>query len=136
MGCQGARRDVEDSRRQFAGDLEHIGNLEQKPLGGGERAGEGPCLERAVDSARRAAFALHLNHGGDSAPKILNPFGGPLVAPFAHVRGGSDGIDAHNLVAAIGHVGDRFVTVNCRIDFVHNLLHSRWTFALRELPSP
>ena len=99
--------------------LNMLGILSSKPWDGGEGAGQRAGLERAVHRAGRAAFALHLHHRGDGAPEVLDPFGGPLVAPLAHVGGGGDGIDAHHFVAAVGHVGHRFIAVNCRIGLVH-----------------
>jgi len=55
---------------QLAGDLVHIRDHQQQTLrrgkGGGKRAG----LQGAVHRASRAAFGLHLSHGGDGPPQV------------------------------------------------------------------
>ncbi len=119
MSGQGARGNVEDRRRQLPRDFEHIGHFEQQALRRREGRGQRAGLERPVHRARGAAFALHLHHRGHGAPDVFNPFRCPLVAPLAHVRGGSNGIDAHHLIAAVGHVCHRLIAVNCRVSFIH-----------------
>ena len=73
LGGQGARRDMHDRRRQFAGDLVHVGDHQQQALGGGEGGGQRPGLQGAVDGPGRAGLALHLDHLGHRAPEIGVP---------------------------------------------------------------
>jgi hypothetical protein len=61
-----ARRDVEDGGRQFAGDLEHVGDHQQQALRRGEGGGQRPGLQRAVDRAGGAGLALHLDDLGNA----------------------------------------------------------------------
>ena len=41
-----------------------------------------------MNGARRAAFALHLDHRRHGAPQILHTAGRPRVRPFAHGEAG------------------------------------------------
>ena len=58
---QRSRSDMKYRRRQFAGDFVHVRNHQQQTLRGSEGAAERAGLERAMDRAGRAAFALHLD---------------------------------------------------------------------------
>ena len=75
VGGQRARRDVDDERRQLAGDLVHVGDHQQQALRGREGRGQRAGLQRAVDGAGGAAFGLHLDHLRDRAPDVLLPLG-------------------------------------------------------------
>ena len=86
---QRARRDVKHRRRQFAGDLVHVRDHQQQALRRRERRAERAGLQRAVDRAGRAAFALHFDDGGHGAPEILHPAGRPRIA---HSPMGDDGV--------------------------------------------
>ena len=102
---------VKDRRQQFAGDLEHIGNHQQQSLRRRERRGDGAGLQHAVDRAHRAALALQFDDAGDGPPKIAFALGCPLVAPLGHRRGRSYGINRHDLIEAVGDMGDGFIAV-------------------------
>ena len=85
----GARGDVEGRRRQFAGDLVHVGDHQQQSLGGGEGRGERSGLQRAVDRSGGSAFALHFDDVGHAAPGL----GTPSEAHWsAHSPIGDDGV--------------------------------------------
>ena len=90
VGRKGARRHVEDGRRQFAGNLEHVGDHQHQALRGREGGGEGAGLQRAVYGAGGAAFALHLLDREDVAPDVLDAGRGPFVGQFRHHRRGGD----------------------------------------------
>ncbi len=49
MSRHRARGDVKYRRRQFAGDLVHVGDHQQQALGRGEGRGQGSGLERAMN---------------------------------------------------------------------------------------
>ena len=109
---QRARRDVEHRRGQLAGDLVHVGDHQQQALRRGEGGGQRPGLQRAVQRAGGAAFALHLDHRRHGAPDVGLLFGGPLVRPFAHGGGRRDRINGDDFVGLVGDVGGRFVAVD------------------------
>src|SRR5208282_6663162 len=94
---------------ELAGDLAHIGDHQQQPLGGGEGGGEGAGLERAVHRAGGAALRLHLSHQRHGAPDVAPALGAPLVGELAHVRGGGDGVDGDHFVDAVGDRGGGLV---------------------------
>ena len=59
---------VQDRGGELPGDLVHVGDHQQQALRRGERGGQGPALQRAVQRPRRAALALHLDHGRHACP--------------------------------------------------------------------
>ena len=81
---QSAGRNVHRSRGQLTGNLEHVGNHQQQALRGRKRGAKGPCLQRAVQGAGRAAFTLHLFHDGQCAPDVFLPLREPLIGPLGH----------------------------------------------------
>ena len=70
------------------------------------------ALERAVQRAGGAAFALHLHHRGDRPPQVRPPLARPLVRQLGHRRGRRDGEDAAHLAAPEGDRRGRFVAVD------------------------
>ena len=86
VGGERTRRDMEDRRRQFAGDLEHVRDHQQQALGGRERRRDGACLQRAVYGTSGAAFRLHLLDRHGVAPDVLDTCGHPFVGQFRHGR--------------------------------------------------
>ena len=84
VGGQRARRDVEHRGGQLAGDLEHVGDHQQQALRGGEGGGQRAGLQRAVQRAGGAAFALHLDHRRHGAPDVRSSVRrttGPPIRP-------------------------------------------------------
>ena len=75
MGRNGAGCHVEDRAGELTGDLVHVGDHQQETLRGSEGGGKCAGLQRPVDSSRRAAFRLHLDHERDRAPEIFLSFG-------------------------------------------------------------
>ena len=67
----GSRRNVDDIGCQFTGNLVHIGNHQQQSLGGCKGGAESTRLQRTMQCACGAAFALHLGHQWARAPNIL-----------------------------------------------------------------
>ena len=83
-------------------------------------------LQRAVQRAGGAAFALHLDHRRHGAPDVGLLLGGPLVRPFAHVGGRRDGINGDDFVGLMRDVGGGFVAVDgdLRTSVVDELVNS------------
>ena len=128
VGCHGARADVEGRSRKFACDLVHVRDHQQQALRRGEGGGQGSSLERAMDRAGSAAFALHFDHVGHGTPDVGYSFRGPLVRPFAHVGRWRDGINGDDFVKAVGDVGDGLVAVHGLELTIHELPF--WTFSV------
>ena len=61
LRCDRSRRDMENARRQFSGDLVHVRNHQEQTLRCRKCRAEGAGLQCAMDGSRRAAFTLHLN---------------------------------------------------------------------------
>ena len=104
-------RDVDDRRRQLAGDLEHVGDHQEQALRRRERRRQGTLLERAVEGARRARLGLHLDDVRDLAPQVRPAGSGPVVAVLGHRRGRRDRVDRDHLADG---VGDRGPPPRCR----------------------
>ena len=119
-----ARGDVEDRRRQLAGDLEHVREHQQQALRRGERRRQRAGLERAVDRAGGASLALHLDHLGHRAPDVRAPAAAPGVGELAHRRGRGDRVDRDHLARAVGDARRRLVAVN---DLSRHYEHRRRT---------
>ena len=112
LGGQRAGGHVEDGRGQLAGDLVHVGDHQQEPLGGGEGGGQRPALERSVQRPRRASLALHLDHRGHAAPDVRLALARPLVGELGHRRRRRDREDAADLVEPVGDGCGRLVAVD------------------------
>ena len=108
---QRAGRNVENHRREFAGNLVQVGNHQEQTLGRSERGGKRTGLQRAVNRARRPTLALQLDHRRNGLPQILDSGGGPLIGPFAHRRGRREGIDGYDFAELVGDVGYGLVGV-------------------------
>ncbi len=106
-----ASRNVEDGRRLFAGDLEHVRNHQEETLRRGERAGQRARLQRAVNGARRPGFALHFDDLRNRAEEIFLTFRGPVVGQFAHRRRRRDRVNGHYFVAKMRDHRGGFVAV-------------------------
>ena len=68
-------------------------------------------VQEAMDSARRAAFALHLLNQRNRAPDVPLALGHPLIRPFAHGGRRSDRVNGDHLARAEGNVGGGLVAV-------------------------
>gem|GEM_PF-2514216 len=112
VGGDRAGGDVEDRGGEFTGDLVHVGDHEEEPLGGSEGGGQRPRLDRPVDGTGRTPLRLHLGDAGNGPPEVLHPFGGPLVRPFAHGGRGGDRVDGNDLAQFVRDVCGGFVAVD------------------------
>ncbi len=112
MGGHGAGRDVHHERCQLTGDLEHVRDHQQQALRGGEGRAEGARLQRAVQGARRAPFALHLHDVGHGAPQVVPAQRRPLVGQLAHRRRRGDRIDRDDLAQPVCDGRDGLVAVD------------------------
>ena len=86
LARKGAGRNMEHGGGELAGDLVHVGDHQQQTLRRREGRRERARCERTVDGAGGAAFALHLDDGGDRTPDVRLRMGGELVARLGHRR--------------------------------------------------
>ena len=119
MGRDRPCRDVDDRRRQLAGDLEHVGDHEQQALRRREGRGQRALLERPVESPGGARFGLHLDDVGDLAPQVGAACCRPVVAVLGHRRGGCDRIDRDHLADGIGDASRGLIPVQALELLVH-----------------
>ena len=105
---------VEHAWQQLAGDLVHVGDHQQQPLRSGVGRRQGPCLQRAVHGAGRAAFRLHFHHVHRLAENVLAAFGCPFIGAFRHVGRRCDGKDG-------GDIGEGVRNMRCRRIPIHGL---------------
>ena len=110
---EGAGRYVEYGGKEFARDLVHVRNHEQETLRGGEGAGEGACLEGAVDGAGGTGFTLHFGDFYGFAPEVLLALGGPFVDVLRHCGGRCDRVDGCVLAEQVSDAAGGLVTVTC-----------------------
>ena len=117
--------DVDDHRKELAGDLVEIGDHQQQALRRGERGGQRARLERAVHCAGRPCLALHLDHVGHRAPQVLDPGLRPGVGMLAHRRRRGDGVDRDHLADAMGDTRRGLVAVDRDVPGVSHASHLR-----------
>ena len=84
VGCHGTGGNVEHRGSKLSRDLEHVGDHQEKSLGGGEGGGESPRLKSTVNCSGSAAFALHFCYLGDGSPQVRPILGSPLIGPLPH----------------------------------------------------
>ena len=106
-----ARGDVEHRRRQLAGDLEHVGQLQQQPLRRGKGRRQRARLERAVHRARGPGLALHLDDLRHLSPQILRARGRPCIGQFTHRRRRRDRVDRNDFAQQVSDAGGGLVAV-------------------------
>ena len=111
MGGNCTCRYVNHCRREFAGDLVHIGDHQEQSLGGGESGAQRSSLKGPVESAGGSCFALHFDNCRNNPPDILAAFRTPLVRPLAHGGSGSNGVDGDYLVEAVSDGGYRLICI-------------------------
>ena len=112
MGCHGACRNVKHHGHQFSGNLVHVGDHQQQPLGGRKGGGKCPRGETPVNSAGSTGFRLHLRHIQHLAEDILASVGCPLITIFAHGAGRRNGIDGRHIAHGVSHMGRRLISLD------------------------
>ena len=123
LSGKGAGRDVEHARKQFTGNLVHIGNHQQEALRGGVGGGEGASLQRAVDGTGGTGFGLHLDHFDGLAKDVLLTFSSPFIDILSHRRRRSDRINGGHFTEHVGNMGCSLVTIACqKFLFCHFLI--------------
>ncbi len=112
LAGDGAGGDMKDGGGQLAGDLVHVGDHQQQPLGGGEGGAQGAGGQRAVQGAGNAAFGLHLGDNRDGAPDVLLHGGDFGIRLGRHRRGWGDGVDGDDFAGGVGHMGAGLIAVD------------------------
>ena len=112
LAGDGAGGYMEDRGDQLAGDLVHVGDHEQKPLGGGEGGAQRTSAQRTVNGAGHTGLGLHLGDDRDGTPDVLLLGGGLGVRFGRHRRGRRDGIDGYDFTCGICNVRTCLVSVN------------------------
>ena len=113
MGRQRPGGNMGHPRQQAAGNLVHIGDHQQKALGSGERGGQCPGGQGAVDRAGSASLRLHDGDLYWLAEHILPPLGRPFIRQLCHHRGWGNGIDCRDFRKGICHMGRRSIAIHC-----------------------
>ena len=80
--CTGCH--MEDRGGQFARNLVHVRDHQEKTLGSGEGRGQSTGLERSVNGTGSATFGLHFKHAGNLSPNILLACSTPVVGVLSH----------------------------------------------------
>ncbi len=112
VGRHGASRHVDHGRSQLPGDLVHVGQRQEKTLGGGEGRAQRPGAERAVDGPGRARLALHLDDIRNNTPQVGPSLMGPRIGQFTHRRGWCDRIDRDHLTEEMSDPGGGLVAID------------------------
>ena len=111
VGGEGAGADMDDARREFAGDLVHVGDHQQEPLRGGESAGQHAALHHAVHGPGRAALGLHLDHLRHLAPDVGLTGHRPFISVFGHRGRRRYRVDGEDLAEAVGGGGNGLIPI-------------------------
>ena len=112
IGSQGTGCDVEDARQEFPGNLVHIRNHEQQPLGSRIGRGQSTGSQGAVYGTGSAAFSLHFLNLDNLAEHVLDALGCPFIHFFCHSRARRDRINSGYISKHIGHIGGSRVAVH------------------------
>ena len=111
--------DVEYGRHQFARDLVHVRDHEQKTLACSVSSGESACRKGTVNGTCSAAFGLHFGKSELLAEHVYSACGSPFVCNFRHRRRRSNGVDGRNFREGISDVAGGGIAVN------RHLLHTK-----------
>ncbi|CDB92844.1 uncharacterized protein BN610_01519 [Acidaminococcus intestini CAG:325] len=84
MRTQGTGRYVEDAREHFAGNLIHVRDHEEQPLGSRVGCRQGAGLQGTVNSTGSTAFGLHFNNVDRLTEEVLFTVGRPFIDMFRH----------------------------------------------------
>jgi hypothetical protein len=113
MGGHGPGRYMEDRRRQFAGNLEHVGDHQQQALGGGKCGGNRSGLQGAVDRTGRPGLALHFHNQRYRTENVLSSCRCPGIGHFAQSGRGRNRINGGHFVGQVRYIGRRFIAIDC-----------------------
>ena len=113
---------MEDSGKEFASDLVHVGDHQQKSLrsgvGGGQRAG----CQRAVHGTGSTGFRLHLGYLNSGAENVLKALSRPLIDVVSHGAGRGNRVNAR-------YFGKRVANMSRSVVAVHGLHFSCHSFS-------
>jgi len=112
MRRHGAGGNMKDGRRQFAGNLVHIGNHQQQSLRGGKGRRQRPTLQCTMNGTGGTTFRLQFNDPRNRPPDIGPPLRRPFVRQLAHPGGRGNRINGDYFRNAIRHIGNGLIAVD------------------------
>ncbi len=125
------RRNMDNAGKQFACDLVHIRDHEQKALRSRVCSGKSTCGKASVNGACCTCFRLHFGHLDSFTENVSCRFaedvfiiGGPCVGHFSHRAGRSDRVDSGNFRKRVADVRGGGVTVHGDFLSCHVLISS------------
>ena len=103
---------LEYAGEQFAGNLEHIGNHKEQPLGSRVGRCERSGLEAAVNRTGGTAFRLHFHEFDRAAKHVFLAIGSPFIRHLCHGGRRRNGVDGRCITKSIGCIGCRCVSIH------------------------
>ena len=116
---EGTSSHMEDRGGQFARNLVHVRDHQEKTLGSGEGRGEGTGLQSTVNGTGSATFGLHFKHAGNLSPNILLACSTPVVGVLSHRTRRCNRVNSRNFANSKRNVSGGLVTVTRNHLFCH-----------------
>ncbi len=113
---------MEDRGGQFARNLVHVRDHQEKTLGCGEGRGEGTGLQSTVNGTGSATFGLHFKHAGNLSPNILLACSTPVVGVLSHRTRRCNRVNCSDFANRKCNASGGFVTVTRNHLFCHGYL--------------
>ena len=122
LGCEGTRGHMKDCRGEFARNLIHVRNHQEKPLGRRKCRRQSAGLQGSVHRACGPPFGLHFKYTGNLSPDILLPGGAPVVGMFSHGTRRCNRINRSDFAHLKRYIRSRFVSIDRNHFFSHKHL--------------
>ena len=114
--------DVEDRGGQFARNLVHVRDHQEKTLGSGEGRGQSTGLQSTVNGTGSATFGLHFKHAGNLSPNILLACSTPVVGVLSHRTRRCNRVNCRDFANRKRNASGGLVTVTRNHLFCHGYL--------------
>ena len=119
---KGTGSHMEDRGGQFARNLVHVRDHQEKTLGCGEGRGQSTGLQSTVNGTGSATFGLHFKHAGNLSPNILLACSTPVVGVLSHRTRRCNRVDSRNFANSKRYASGGFVTITRNHLFCHGYL--------------